>query len=190
MGNSIKRQVLTAAVTLGLFTLGSVGVSDAGLNLVSRLDGKLKGGKEWCGSLLGQAAGTENAIKEKIKEDVAIWVEFSDFPDVTAVVRQNLRDIPLDGWGLRKNDKKGFFSIDGGINQEIEPGFDPDLETLDMHMEGEYKVNEEGTPIKIKGTFQYFNIINPLAEIDAVCLTNKGKFDAKGDGSFIAFPDE
>ena len=52
MGNStIKRQVLTAAVTLTLFTLGSVGVATAGLvfdNIVTKLEGKAKGGKE-CG---------------------------------------------------------------------------------------------------------------------------------------------
>jgi len=198
MGNSIKRQALTAAVTLTLFTLGSVGVATAGVvlpgpgDLVSRLEGKFKGGKEYCGSLLGQAAGTQDAIKEKIKEDVSIWVEFSDFPDVTVLVRDGrLRDIPLDGWGLRKNDKKGWFSVQGGLNRELDPLFDPNLETVDMSMEGTYKVNDSGIPIKVKGTFHYYNVLGlavPIPLDKGVCLTHKGKFDAKGDGGAVFIP--
>ena len=114
MGNStIKRQVLTAAVTLTLFTLGSVGVATAGLpvfdTVITKLEGKFKGGKEWCGPAVGMALGTAEAEKEGINEEVTVWVEFSDFPDVTALVRTGAVDILVDGFGVRKSNKKRIF---------------------------------------------------------------------------------
>ena len=194
MGNStIKRQVLTAAVTLTLFTLGSVGVATAGLvfegNIVTKLEGKFKGGKEWCGPALGMALGDAVGEKEKIKEDVTVWVEFSDFPDLTGVVRMGVFDIAVDGFGVRKNEKKGFFSVEGDFNDEFE---DPDFfNWTQLSMEGKYKVNDSGVPIKLKGTFHYYNAaqvaLDPLT-LGEICVTNGGKFDVKGDGAAFVFP--
>jgi hypothetical protein len=197
MGNStIKRQILIAVVTLSFFVLGSVGVATAGLvfdNIVTKLEGKFKGGKEWCGPAVGMALGDAVAEKEKIKEDVTVWVEFSDFPVVEAFVNTpGIADIFLDGFAVRKNDKKGFFSVTGDLNDGF---FDGDiLNPTHLSMEGKYKVNDLGVPIKLKGTFQFFNALSTDAGegvrlIGEVCVTNGGKFNVSGDGGSFGFGD-
>jgi hypothetical protein len=183
MGNSFNRQVLIAVVTLSFFVLGSVGVATAGIavNIIAKLEGKFKGGKEWCGPALGMAAGTADATKENINQEVTVWVEFSDFPEVTALVRHGAMDIIVDGFGVRKNDNKRFFGVEGDFND----GFaDPNVEFVHLNMEGKYKVNDSGIPTKLKGRFQFFSILD-VGDED-VCVTHKGQYKVTGDGGAFA----
>jgi hypothetical protein len=189
--------MLTAVVTLTVFVLGSVGVASAGMveeiNLLTRMEGKFKKGKEWCGTFLGQRVGDENADSEKIKEDFSMWIEFSDFPDVTAVIRTTgIPDVTVDGLGVRKNDKKGFFSVGSVINDGFVDAADEDWASLSM--EGTYKANSTGIPTSVKGTFHAFNAVGLGLDVDdnqlvgPVCVTNNGQFNAKGDGNAIVLP--
>jgi len=185
MGNSITRQVLTAAVTLSLFTLGTVGVATAGVTLATNLQGTIKG-KEWCGIAGAINLGNADGEKIKFKGDFDVWIDFSDFPDIDALLDLDpvFLDFDLDGYAIPKNDKKGFFVIEG---QEL-----IGLDFYQLVMTGDYKNSDNGVPTKINGTFSTVSHINePLDPLfDEICVSQKGgKFSAKGDGDVILIPD-
>ena len=188
MGNSIKRQFLIIAITLSLFVLGSVGVATAGISLATVLDGSLNG-KEWCGDAIQMGLGLEDAEKEKVKEDFHLWMDISDFPDIDGFLDFGpILDAPIDGYIVPQNDKKGHFIIEAlGVNFGV-----GDLNTADLTMNGKYKNNDLGVPIKLDGTFasatHIFEPLDPL--FNELCVSQKGgKFKAKGIGNLVLIPE-
>lgn len=177
MGNTIKRQFLTAAV-ISLFVLGSVGVASAGTQ--TTLTGTFKG-KLWCGlNVADQAAQTDNATKTKIKDDVSIDWDFSLFPEINAVLTDTTTGVvfTMAGISVRTSDKKGFFILNGsGGNFQT------------ANMQGKYKndtsvLPAENVPTSISGKFTLWSLTpgsfgNPAA---IPCASETGSFKAKGDG--------
>jgi hypothetical protein len=187
MGNTIKRQFLIIAITLSLFVLGSVGVATAGISLATVLDGNLNG-KEWCGDAVQMGLGLEVAEKEKIKEDFHLWMDISDFPDIDGFLDFGaVLDLPIDGYIVPKNDKKGVFIIEVFELFGVTP-----LNQIDLVMNGKYKVNDLGVPTKLDGTFSSVtHIFEPLDPLfNELCVSQKGgKFKAKGIGNLVLIPE-
>jgi hypothetical protein len=185
MGNSVKRQVLTATVTLSLFFLGSVGVSTAGV--FTTLSGDFKG-KEWCGIRGGQNPGTADAEKEKLKDPVVIVLELDDLPDLDAVITNGPLSFAMDGYAMRKKTKssgveEGFFVMEGVEAAVADPLFNGDL-----FMQGKYKTAENGAFTEMSG--KWFSKsrrddagIDPL--FDDICVTETNKFGLKGNGVLV-----
>lgn len=180
MGNTIKRQVLTAAVTLCLFTLGSVGMATAGIfldpDLLTKMEAKKFKGTEWCGDAAGIAiGGEEDGEKENFNnKDAEILISFGEFPFIAARLTVDGNEFDLGGFGVPKNDKKGFFTLEGEVGEN---GFGAGI-----FMNGKYKQNDTGVPTQING--KWFGMSTEVGPgINEVCTTKTGSFKFKGDGT-------
>jgi hypothetical protein len=148
------------------------------------LDGTFKG-RNWCAPIIGTTLNTAEATKTKIKDPVNIVWEFDDFPDIDAVVTNGPLVFAMDGTAVRKNDKKGFFIMQGV--EVTAPGGN----FQQLVMQGSYKNDASQLPLKnvptsIKGKWWLqavetgnFATTDPAA---LVCATETGTFKASGSG--------
>jgi hypothetical protein len=146
------------------------------------LEGTFKG-RNWCAGVVGMRAGTEEATKTKINDPVTIVWTFDDFPDIDAVITNGPLNFVMDGIAVRKNDKKGFFIMEG--RERATEG----LHFQQLAMQGSYKndvsqLPAKNVPTKINGNW-WMQTLSPLpvsTPTAIACVTQTGSFSAKGNG--------